>query len=324
MSTRTIIEKADIAVANLVADGGYLNAEQANRFIELLHDQPTIISQVRTVRMNAPKRKIEKIGFGSRILHAAPASGTALADNSRSKPDLGMIELSTKEIIAEVWIPYDVLEDNIERGNLEDTIMGLITRRAALDLEELLLLGDTGSGDPYLALMDGIIEQTPSGNVIDGSSVTDVGKGLFKLAMQKMPTKYLRNRSMMKHWVSHHVEMEYRDSIADRATTLGDEKVSTFTPMFAYGSAVQPVALMPDNKMILTYPTNVVWGIQRQIMIETDKDIRRRVQIIVLTMRCDVKLETAEACVVVENFSDVSLSTTTSTTTTSTTTTTTT
>jgi len=295
MSTRNIIEKADLAVSNLVADGGYLNAEQADRFIELLHDQPTILSQVRTVRMNSPKRKIEKIGFGSRILHAAPASGTALADASRSKPDLGLIELSTKEIIAEVWIPYDVLEDNIERGNLEDTIMGLITRRAALDLEELLLLGDSGSSDTYLALMDGIIEQTPTGNVVDGSSITDVNKGLFKLAMQKMPTKYLRNRSMMKHWVSPHVEMEFRDSIAERATSLGDEKVSAFTPMFAYGTPVQPVALMPDNKLVLTYPANVVWGIQRQIMIETDKDIRKRVQIIVLTMRCDCKLETSDA-----------------------------
>jgi hypothetical protein len=308
MDNRTIIEKADIAVSNLVASGGYLNPEQADRFIELIHEQPTIINKVRTVRMNAPKRKIEKIGFGSRILYAAPASGTELADANRSMPDLGLIELSTKEIIAEVWIPYDVLEDNIERGNLEDTIMQLITRRAALDLEELILTGDTASGDPYLALMDGIIKQTPAANVIDGSGVTDINKGLFKLAVQGMPQKYLRNRALMEHWVSPHTEMEYRDSIADRATSLGDEKISKFTPMFAYGSPVYPVALMPDSRMVFTYPSNVIWGIQRQIMIETDKDIRKRVQIIVLTMRCDVLLETAEACIVVQNFSDTGIS----------------
>ncbi len=308
MDNRTIIEKADIAVSNLVASGGYLNPEQADRFIELIHEQPTIINKVRTVRMNAPKRKIEKIGFGDRILYAAPSSGTALADANRSMPDLGLVELTTKEIIAEVWIPYDVLEDNIERGNLENTIMQLITRRAALDLEELILLGDTTLGDPYLALLDGVIKQTPAANVVDGSGITDIGKAVFKLAVQAMPQKYLRNRALMEHWVSPHMEMEYRDSIAERATSLGDEKISKFTPMFAYGTPVYPVALMPDSRMVFTYPQNVIWGIQRQIMIETDKDIRRRVQIIVLTMRCDVVLETDDACIVVENFADSGIS----------------
>lgn len=316
MSNRSIVEKADLAVSNLVSDGGYLNAEQSNKFIRSLHDEPTIINLIRVVTMNAPKRKIEKIGFGSRILHEAPSSGTALDSAKRSKPDLGLVELSTEEIIAEVWIPYDVLEDNIEHGNLEDTIMQMIVARAALDLEELILLGDESSGDAYLALMDGIIQLVPAGNTIDASDLTDITKNVFKRGMQNMPTKYLRNRSLMSYFVSHHVEMEYRDSIAGRATTLGDEKISKFTPMFAYGTPVTPMALMPDNKMLLTYPKNIIWGIQRQIMIESDRDIRARVMIIVLTMRCDVKIEMDDACIVVEGFSDSGLTTTTSTTTT--------
>ena len=75
---RSIIEKADIAVSNLVSSGGYLNTEQSDAFVRMIIDQPTMINQCRVVRMNSPKRKIEKIGFGSRILRAAPASGTAL------------------------------------------------------------------------------------------------------------------------------------------------------------------------------------------------------------------------------------------------------
>lgn len=312
---RSIVEKADIAVSNLVSSGGYLNSEQSNAFIRMIIDQPTIINECRVVRMAAPKRKIEKIGFGSRILRAAPSSGTALDATKRAAPDLGLIELETEEIIAEVWLPYDVLEDNIERGGLEQTIMSMIAERAALDLEELVVLGDTGSADDYLALVDGMLALTPTGHTIDGSAITAIDKGLFKDAIQRMPTRYLRNRAMMKHYVSHHVEMEYRDSIADRATSLGDEKVSKFTPMFAYGTPVQPIAMMPDNKTFLSYPKNIVWGIQRDIMIETDKDIRRRVLIIVLTMRCDVKIEEPQACVVVENFTDAGLPSTTTTTT---------
>jgi len=313
---RSIVEKADIAVSNLIASGGYLNAEQANAFIRMVIDQPTMINQCRVVRMNAPKRKIEKIGFGSRILRAAPASGTALDATKRARPDLGMIELETEEIIAEVWLPYDVLEDNIERGGLEQTIMSMIAERAALDLEELIVLGDTGSSDSYLALCDGILSLTPTNLTIDGSGITSIDKGLFKTAIQHMPTRFLRNRAQMQYYVSPHVEMEYRDSIADRATSLGDEKVSKFTPMFAYGTPVTPAAMMPDHKLWLSYPKNVIWGIQRDIMIETDKDIRRRVLIIVLTMRCDVKVEEPQACVAVENFTDSGLPSTTTTTTT--------
>ena len=312
---RSIVEKADIAVSNLITSGGYLNAEQSDKFIQMVIDQPTLINQARVVRMNAPKRKIEKIGFGNRILRAAPTSGTALDATKRARPDLGMIELETEEIIAEVWLPYDVLEDNIERGGLESTIMSMIAERAALDLEELMVLGDTSSSDDYLALMDGILNLTPTGHVINASAETDVTKALFKKAIQRMPTRYLRNRAMMKFYCSHHVEMEYRDSIADRATTLGDEKVSKFTPMFAYGTPVQPAAMMPDDKLWLSYPKNIVWGVQRDIMVETDKDIRRRVLIIVLTMRTDIKIEEPQACVTVEGFTDSGLPSTTTTTT---------
>jgi HK97 family phage major capsid protein len=309
-SSRDIIAKADLAVANLIADGGYLNAEQADKFIDIVIDQPTLIQTVRTVKMNSPKRKIEKIGFGNRILRAAPASGTALSDNQRARPDLGMIELETKEIIAEVWIPYDVLEDNIERGGLEDTIMTKIAQRTSLDLEELIILGDEASTDSYLALTDGVIELTPTANVVDASSITSVSKTLFKAGIQYMPTKYLRNVSMMKFYTSHHVETEYRDSLADRETILGDSKITGRNPCFAYGVPLAPCALMPNNKVVFTYPDNIIWGIQRNIMIETDKDIRRRVLIIVLTIRCDVKLEQPDACVVVESFSDAGLPTT--------------
>jgi hypothetical protein len=74
-----------------------------------------------------------------------------------------------KEVIAEVHLHYEVLEDNLERGNLESHIMRLIAERASLDLEEWMLSADTGSGDAYLALTDGIIKRSTS-NVVDKNS----------------------------------------------------------------------------------------------------------------------------------------------------------
>jgi len=296
-SHRSIVEKADLAVSDLTTDGGYLNPIQANTFIRMLIDQPTLIKDIRVVPMNSPTMEINKIGFTSRILKAAPTSGTALVANDRSKPTTDQVTLTTKEVIAEVHIPYDVLEDNIERGTLEDTIMTLITERASLDLEELLISGNTSSADTYLALINGILIQTASHLVDYKSSPADITKAVFKAGIKAMPNKYMRNRAAMAFYVSPDVETEYADSLADRETMLGDDKVTKLTPNYAYGVPVRACALMPNDKYIFTYPKNMIMGIQRQIMIETDRDIRARVLIVVLTMRLDFVYEEEDASV---------------------------
>lgn len=299
IDNKSIVEKADLAVSDLSSDGGYLNPIQANAFIRMLIDQPTIINQVRVVPMNAPTMEINKIGFTSRILKVAPASGTALTPANRSKPVTEQVTLTTSEVIAEVHIPYDVLEDNIERGSLEDTIMALITERASLDLEDLVVNGNTISGaDAFMRLKAGILQQAVN-HVVDFTDSEDrsIRKEVFKYGLKAMPNKYMRNRSAMRFYVSPNVETEYADSLSNRETVLGDNKVKLWTPNPAYGVPVVPVALMPDTNYLFCYPKNIILGIQRQIMIETDRDIRSRVLIVVLTMRLDLVYEEEDAVV---------------------------
>ena len=149
---KKLIQKADWTVGDLTSEGGLLNPEQTDEFIrKLVHVQPTILRDARVVRMNAPVRKINKIGFNTRIMAAAPSSGTALGAGLRSRPTTEQVTLTTSEVIAEVRLPYDVIEDNIERGTIDDniasgpaagsgisrdgikdTIMTLIAERAAM------------------------------------------------------------------------------------------------------------------------------------------------------------------------------------------------
>jgi len=303
MDQRTLVEKADIAVANLIADGGYLQPEQSDTFIRKLLDEPTIMKQIRHVRMNSPIREIDKIGFDSRILRAA-TSAVPLPENQRAKPDLEKLTMTTKEIIAEVNIPYDVLEDNIERAGLEDTIMAMIVERAALDLEELLILGDTSSADSYLALLDGILVSMTS-HVVNFADAA-ISKTLFKNGVLAMPDKFLRNRSALIHVLNPDQLTAYRDTLANRQTILGDKNVEVWSPVFAQGVPVQEAALMTSTEGFFTHPKNLVFGIQRQIQIETDKDIRARVIIIVLTLRCAFMIETEDACVKYTNIAEAS------------------
>jgi len=308
MKQRTIVEKADIAVSNLVSDGGYLQPEQANTFIDLVLTEPTILKQCRTVRMNSPQMQINKIGFYDRILKNAPESGTALASADRAKPTTSKIQLSTKEVIAEVHIPYDVLEDNIERESLEDHIMRLIAQRVAVDLEERIVLGDTTSTTvPELTLFDGIIRQITSapasnrfsaGNVYVASQA--ISPTVCKNMIKTIPPKYFRVPSEYRIWMSFKNEMDLRDSFAaNRAYSGGgDRYILDDSRITMYGVPVEPNAWVPYDKAVLTHPKNLIWGVQRQIMVETDKDIRSRVIIIVLTMRIDFKIEEPEACCV--------------------------
>jgi hypothetical protein len=112
-----------------------------------------------------------------------------------------------------------------------------------------------------------------------------------------MPTRYLRNRAAMSHFVSIDNETEIRDQYGARQTALGDQQLQGMLPVYIYGSRVVPVALMLGTSGLFTDPMNLIFGIQRNIMIEYDKDIRARVFIIVLTCRVDFQIEEVNAVV---------------------------
>ena len=313
--------KADLAIADLSTNGGELTDEQANKFIRKLIEQPTIIRALRVIEMSGPTRQINKLGFGSRILRAG-VQGTALAEDAgdtgvgRSRPTSEQILLTTSEQIAEIRIPYDVMEDNIERGGIgaqtevggtafsggiRDTILALAAERVSLDLEELALLGDTGSGDTYLAQLDGFIKiGEDDGNISDhGGGAID--KTLFKGGLKTLPDQYVRNRSRMRHYVSIDQEVNYRDTLADRGTALGDSMIQGTTPVFGFGVPIGPVALMPEDKGMFTDPKNLIMGVQRNVMMEFDKEITTREYIIVITARVAFEIEEPDAVVVYNN-----------------------
>ena len=303
-----LIKRADLALADLEANGGKLQPEEANTFIDMIQEQPTILKQVRVVRMSSSERKINKIGFASRILRAAVQTGGANDDGSndryvlkadRAKPTTSQIQLNTKEIIAEVRLPYEALEDNIEGQSIEQHIMRLIAERAAIDLEEWALMADTGSGDDYLALQDGYLKRMAS-HVVDNASA-GISPDMFEDGMLALPQKYLRNVNQMRHFVSVANTIKYRSKVANRGTGYGDAMLTGTQPIYAYGVQVDAAPMLAasgaGSQGIFTFPQNLLFGIQRDITVETDKDIRSREYIIVLTLRAALQIEDEDATV---------------------------
>lgn len=306
LSNKELAKRADLAISDLTSNGGILNPEQANTFIDMVQEQPTILNQARVVRMNAPTRKINRLGFGSRIMKAAPQGTPPFAEDDgtndrylaaadRSKVTTAQIELVTKEVMAEIHLPYEVLEDNIEGQSFEDHVMRLIAERAAEDFEEWMLTADTGSGDAYLALNDGLLKSATS-HVSDNSSA-GITPDVFEAALLAMPQKYLRNLARLRNFLPVAQTIKYRANVAKRATGYGDSALSESGQLTAFGVPVEAAPLMPAATGLFTFPENILFGIQRSITIETDKDIRSREIIIVLTARIDCLWDDEDAVV---------------------------
>lgn len=75
--------------------------------------------------------------------------GKALDAKDRVVPATSTVQLNAKEVIAEIHMTYDSIENNIEKDGIQQTIMQMLAERAAVDIEELIVNGDTTSADPF-------------------------------------------------------------------------------------------------------------------------------------------------------------------------------
>ncbi|GED14868.1 phage major capsid family protein [Aneurinibacillus migulanus] len=300
MTNKEIIQKADMALADL-ASGGQMTPEQATKFIEMMQDTPTILHSARVEPMAKAQTEINKIGFNSRILHPAPSGRVALADGERSKPTTERIKLDPQKVQAEVFLDDEVIDNNIEGENIFDTIMRLAAERSALDLEELVVQGDKSSADPYLALIDGVLKQANT-HVVDFKSEA-LSRDVFKQAYKATPQKYIRNPRDWRFYTSHHAALEWMDQVAARQTGLGDRALEGGGAT-AYGVNVEGISMMQPyddgagksvSDILFTHPKNIIIGIRRDITVEYERNIREQGWTIVITAKIDAKFEEEDA-----------------------------
>ena len=302
LDNRTVLEKADLALADLTTGGGLLQPAQAQKFIRILIDESVILKQGTVVPMKSPKQLIEKVRFGGRILRAG-SEAAALPAGDRTKPDLSHVELDAQLFKAEVRLNNEVLEDSIERGQLRQTIMQMMAEAISRDMDEVIIKGDTASGDAFLAKLDGILKQATS-NLVDAQNQS-TNKGIFRDMLKSMPSAFLRNKREMRFFTSVDSEIDYRDSLAERATVVGDKFLEQDAPVAYSGVPVMDVPLFPENlgagtnttNVLLSDPKNINIGIWRNIRVETDKLVSEGVLIIVATLRFDVKFAEETAVV---------------------------
>lgn len=268
IANEDIVRKATIVADNL-ATGGKLNDAQSDRFIDFVIDETVLKDNARIVRFRNENLDIDKIGVGKRV--AMPKS-EGVDPQVRRGITTSKITISPHELIVPFEVGDNFRELNIEGDNVEETIIRLMATQLANDLEDLYINGNKlgpavpqsdllegGSADEikdsYLALSNGWSTLADSANVVDALG-QNVGLSIFSKAIRAMPTKFRRNRSALRWFMSPDIWQLYMEKLSTRATALGDSAAGGGggTPG-PFGIAAVPVPLWEFEPLTVEHVT---------------------------------------------------------------------
>jgi HK97 family phage major capsid protein len=298
-----MLQKA-IDTTDLTA-GGLLGPEQSAKFTDLVIDQSVMLKEARVIRMRSAVSEIDRIATTGRV---SQLKSEGIAPETLSEPAFSKVTLTAVDIITPFELTFEALEDNIAGGNLEDTVIRVMAKQTATDLEELAIQGDTGSADAFLAGMDGWRVLADDGHAVDLASAT-LDKDALGAMFRALPDKYKRNYGDLRFYFAPALAQDWHDTFADRGTSIGDKALLGAQVPPYMGVPLITVPAIPTNLGtgtnlsygFLTPRDNLIFGIHREIRIDKDKDVLRGVNIYAITTRVAVEFENDDAVVVAVN-----------------------
>lgn len=271
-----------------------LTVEQVQQFLRVAIAPQAMLPVVRTVMSNANLWEESKLIFGSRVLRPG-TEGARLADADRVVPTTGVVTISTVLVRGEVPVTDEVFEDQVERAGFADTIQAMLAERVGLDIEDLLVNGDTDSTDAYLALTDGWFERADNATDNVQLNVSSDGQdyqAIFNKMVVNMPDEFKRDKANMRFFCPVRLVERYIDILASRGTPLGDFMLEGTRTLKYQGIELLGVPILaitsgtPDTaEVLLTHRLNLYAGYRRMIKLETFRDPREGATSFVVTAR---------------------------------------
>lgn len=235
----------------MLATGGQLQPRQQKRFERIVRSLPGMLSKVRFESVSQKKSVIDRLHIGEPITFSVEEN-----DNTANKatPVSSQIEYNTKKLKSGWDLTTEVLIENLEKGNLENTVMQMMTERIGTDFELLTIQGDRTTyaavNTPFgrlLRRLNGWDIQSGDVHIVDCGGSTIV-KDIFAEMIRTMPQQYLGDPGL--RWImSSIIATDWMDLIADRGTALGDRAIEGYTPS-PYGIPIMTVPLIPSDKTL--------------------------------------------------------------------------
>lgn len=299
--------------SSLFATGGRLPAEVADQFIDFLIEMQVTLPRVVTRRMMGPEGHTDELTIASRKMRKAtegvdPGDINSIGTKRRT--------MNTVEVIWCDSVSLTFLEDNIERQGAEAHIARMLATQFGNDTNDLAWNGDVAdTADPFRAINNGWIVIAQNDADTHHVDFTDTALGsptdlettpsaLLHIMSTAMPYKF-KGRPDNLFVVPIRFAEEYANELSTRETALGDQvMIAGFPAMRYFGRQVLPEPhFIEENadKVVLTPMSNLFFGIQRQMTVESEWKPRKRSLEWTLTSRTDFELATADAFVLGAN-----------------------
>lgn len=245
--------------------------DQRDRFLQALETRAPLLRTTRRITMRSHTTRIDRWTLGQ-VLEAPAAEGENFTGETTPTTDTNT--LAVTKVRGRVPASDEALADSLARGDAAKQLIDLIGARAGVDLELLLVQGDTTSGDPYLALLDGWLvkaaqQLTGSGTAPDFDA-TDVEE-MFDAMLMAIEPRFLTDRARMRFFVPWNVDNDYRDKLRARGTELADRAQVGDGPLSYKGITLVETPAQPADTVLFSHTDNIVYGIWQDLEIEDER-----------------------------------------------------
>lgn len=258
MSNTEFLERAEITTAELAA-AGKLNPEQSEKFVDYVVDESVLSKIGRIVRFRNEEKDIDKIGVGQRVsVRAREASDPMVRFSvNHSKVTLHPVDIMTPFELSDRYKRH-----NIEGEAVEDTVIRMMATQKSNDHDEVYvggmqpmparleseIFGEGASstkyiGDDFLSMFNGLMKKAEGGHVYDAQN-SPISDDLFDAAILQMPTKFRKNRNLIKYMISPDHEQSYRKYNSARMTPQGDQSLFSVQNLTPFGIEMVQIPLL--------------------------------------------------------------------------------
>ncbi|MGN7352362.1 phage major capsid family protein [Paenibacillus amylolyticus] len=244
-------------------DPAAMNYEEVDAFLQMAYESTEFLKGIRTETRDSSKGTIDKIGVTGRNLRKKREGNPA---GKQTEPVYQQVPYS----VVPVTLQYEITEEKIRmeqrvrKQNIEEIIMGGMTRNFGENMQDLGFNGDmsTLANDPdydFLSIADGWLKKARNtGNFTDWSTLDAAGKlGIFFRLERSVPTR-LRSAGQFKYFMHPNTFSERLEQLALKDTSASIQIQILGAQKRINNYDVEEVPHMPEGSVLFTYKPNFV------------------------------------------------------------------
>jgi len=244
-------------------DPAALNYQEVDKFLEMAYESTEFLKGIRIETRAGSKGTIDKLGVTGRNLRKKREGNTA---GKQTEPVYQQVPYS----VVPVTLQYEIteekirMEERVRKQNIEDIIMGGMTKNFGENMQDLGFNGDiatlnTNPDYDFLNIADGWLKKArQKGNLVDWATLDAAGKlGVFFRLERAVPTR-LRNSGQFKYFMHPNTFSERLEHLAslDTSASIQIQILGAQKKINSY--EVEEVPHMPEGVVLFTYKSNFV------------------------------------------------------------------